>query len=157
VGASPIALHLSRAADPQGVHERPERASASPNPANPETRTNTMTKTITQFSALWLVLLLIGIAGPGCKSTPRRITYTTLSSVAVAVDTARAVYVDTYRAGKVNAETHTRVLKMDLAYTEAMHSAIRAAQYEWSAPVSDDLIRLARELIETIQTVKETP
>ena len=85
-----------------------------------------------------------------CQATPKRVAYTTLNSVAIAVDAARGAYVEAYKADKIDAATHDEVIALDLKFSKAMNTAISAAEFNWGSPPTQDLQNLAFDLIRTI-------
>lgn len=89
----------------------------------------------------------------GCQATPKRVAFTTLNGVAIAVDAARGAYIEAYRAGKIDPATHGEVIAIDNKFSAAMNTAISAAEINWSSPPTSELQLLALQLITTIEKI----
>ena len=106
---------------------------------------------------LLVLLITLAVVPPtiiscsGC-STARQTSYKTLSVVAHTVDTAMKAYADVRVAGKVSDATHAKVVDVKLRYEKAFLAAATAAQANLESPASSDLIEIATQLVNIINS-----
>jgi len=110
---------------------------------------------LTVFMLSGLMLVLGSCSG--C-STAREVSYKTLAATANTVDVAMKAYADARVAGKVDDITHAKVVDIKKRYETAFLAAATAAQANLENPSPSELITIATQLVEAINSsIKKSP
>lgn len=102
---------------------------------------------------LAMPLAPMGWTGMTCTAHQQKITYNTLSTVGLAVNSAYAAYLDQVVSGKA---TYSVPLANDYNKFQGLfNTAVQAASMNLAAPAGADLQSLAASIITTINTLKK--
>ena len=104
-----------------------------------------------------LVLLVMLVAGLslGCKSTPKRIAFTSLESVAFAVDIAMTEAGNMYKAGQVTEKQKEDLLNHYRRYQLSALTALEAVSYDKDQSAPLQVASLAQAILDLLANWKQ--
>lgn len=111
-------------------------------------------KTLLSSMLLAVALLATPAVTTGCQTSGRQVTYKTLMSLVLSVNAAEDAYVAALKQGlEVPEDVDMKLVEVDNEFRRAMSVAIRAAEMDWQAVASKELVDLATEIILTIEEI----
>jgi hypothetical protein len=111
-----------------------------------------------RYASIFFLILLLGAIpltpGASCKPSQQRLVFNTLATTGMTVNAAYAAYLDTVVKGQTTTNAVPKVSQLYNDFQKSYALALSAAQFNPTNIAPADLVTLANQVVDLINTAK---